>query len=181
MSRNIPKYNELLVISDTGMFHRNGEIYAFGPVVKEFQELDSFECIRWIGFNRPDQIDNKAYIRIQDTSMHTIALKKAGGNSLIDKLFILFQYPGYFITILREVYRAKYIHVRAPSNPAVIAMFISFFFTKKQFWFKYAGDWIGKTAPFYKQQRNWLKKLKNNSKVTINGNWSNQPKNEVGS
>ena len=179
MSETIPGYPELLVISDTGMFRRNEDIYAFGPVVKELEALDSFGTIRWIGFNRPDQINNNSYIKIQENKIYTKSLKKTGGPRWIDKFLIFFQYPIYIITIFREIYRAEYIHVRAPSHPAVIAILISFYFSKKQFWFKYAGDWIGKTAPFYEQQRKWLKILNQNCVVTINGNWNNQPQNVI--
>ena len=177
MPRNIPIYPELLVISDTGMFYHNEVVYAFGPVVKELQALDSFKSIRWIGFNRPDQTNNKSYIRLEQDRIYTKAVKRTGGKRLMDKSLILFQYPIYLATIFKEIYRAEYVHVRAPSNPAVIAIFISFFFPKKIFWFKYAGDWVGKAAPFYKQQRNWLKRLNSNSKITVNGSWDNQPKN----
>lgn len=177
MPADIQRNPELLVISDTGMFRRNDEVYAFGPVVKELEALDIFESIRWIGFNRPDQTGNNSYLKIQNKKICTKALKKTGGPRWIDKILILFQYPSYFITIFREVYRADYIHVRAPSNPAVIAILISFFFPQKRFWFKYAGDWIGKTAPFYDQQRKLLKKLNKNSIATINGNWRDQPRN----
>ena len=179
MSRNIPYNAKLLVISDTGMFRQNNEAYAFGPVVKELDALDIFKSIKWIGFNRPNQIDNNAYLPIQKKNIRVKLLKATGGKRFIDKILILLYYPYYFFSILKEIYSAEYIHVRAPSNPAAIAIFISFFFPQKQFWFKYAGDWIGKTAAFYQFQRYWLKKLNTNSKVTVNGFWNNQPDNII--
>ena len=47
----------------------------------------------------------------------------------------------------------------------------------KNFWFKYAGSWIDRTSVSYNWQRNKLKRLKDNSIITINGHWNNQPKN----
>lgn len=179
MPENISKYSTLLVISDTGLFYKNGSTFAFGPVVKELRELNCFEKIEWIGFNRKDQIDNKSYIKIQDTRISTIGLKMTGGKSLVSKFVILFNYPLYTLIIFKAILKVQYIHVRSPSNPAVIAMFLSYFFPKKKFWFKYAGDWQGKASFFYMFQRLCLKKLNKNSKVTVNGKWENQPKNII--
>lgn len=179
MSEDIPYHAKLLVISDTGMFQKNNSVYGFGPVVKELEALVIFKSIKWIGFNRPDQVDNNAYLPIRKKNLGVKLLKASGGKRLKDKFLILLYYPYYFFSILKEIYGAEYIHVRAPSNPAVIAIILSFFFPQKQFWFKYAGDWVGKTAVFYQFQRYWLKKLNNNSKVSVNGLWNNQPENVI--
>ncbi len=179
MPENISKYSTLLVISDTGLYYKNGLTFAFGPVLKELSELDCFERIVWVGFNRKDQIDNKSYSKIHDTRISTKGLKMTGGKGLLSKSAIILNYPLYTLIIFKAIFKAQNIHVRAPSHPAVIAMFLSYFFPKKKFWFKYAGDWKGKVSFFYMFQRLFLKKLNKNSKVTVNGIWENQPKNIV--
>lgn len=180
MPKDIPTHNKLLVVSDTGMYKGKDGFYAFGPVVKELEELSCFDKITWIGFERNDQKKNSSYVKIEKEHIQVVLLKKTGGVTLFNKLEILAFYPMYFYVILKEICKARYIHVRAPSNPAVIVMFLSYFFPVKHFWFKYAGDWIGEASKFYKIQRYILKHLFKNAKITVNGNWSNQPKNIVG-
>lgn len=178
MSDHISKYlNKFLVISDTAISDENDEMYAFGPVVKELEFLQFPDQITWIGFRKKK---NASHIKITDNRIETIALNPSGGKGVINKLKILFNYPIYFFVIIKQVAKADKIHVRAPSNPAVITMLLSYFFPNKQFWFKYAGNWKGKASPFYKLQRRLLMKLGDNSKVTVNGTWDNQPKNVYG-
>mgnify|MGYP000471747660 CR=1 FL=1 len=178
MSNHISKsLNKFLVISDTAMSEENNEVYAFGPVVKELEFLQFPDEITWIGFRKKK---NESHIKVTDRRIKTILLNSAGGQSIFDKLNILCNYPKYFFIILKEITEADKIHVRAPSNPAVIAMILSYFFPLKQFCFKYAGVWVGEASLFYKFQRSLLTRLGNNSKITINGTWPNQPKNVYG-
>ena len=110
-------------------------------------ELNGFDEIMWIGFNRKDQKDNKSYLEIKDKRIQILGLKSTGGKTISSKLGILLNFPIYFYTILKAINNSKNVHVRAPSNPAVIAMWMSYFYPDKRFWFKYAGDWRGR-APF---------------------------------
>lgn len=175
MSRHISKHKALLIISDTGMYKNKGELFAFGPVVREIDELQNeYENITWIGFNRPDEKENKSYKKIQERYTKVIFLKKVGGKSLNSKLKILMQYPSMFKIINSEVKKHNYIHSRAPSQPALLAMFLSLLYFKKKFWFKYAGSWVDKTSFYYRFQRFVLKHLRSNAKITINGKWPNQ-------
>ncbi len=174
MPKHIQKNTKLLVVSDTGMLIDNkGDLYAFGPVVKELNNLLlEFDEITWIGFNRENQINNKSFVRVGNDRIKPILLKEVGGKTLLNKIKIIFSYPEMFIIILNCILKHKYIHSRAPSNPAVIVMFLSLFFYKKTFWHKYAGSWIDDAPFFYKFQRFLLSKLNLNSIVSINGNFS---------
>lgn len=180
MSEHLPKYHKLLVISDTSMRQDNDGVYAFGPVVKELEELSCFKTIVWIGFNRSNAVANKSLVKLSQENIKLILLPSSGGKTALSKLYIILLYPLYFFILLKEVYNSKCIHVRAPSNPGVIAMLLSKTFFTKKFWFKYAGDWIGKASPFYMLQRKMLMQLSGNSVVTVNGNWANQPKHIIG-
>lgn len=178
MSKHLSKDRKLLVVSDTGMCQIEGEDIAFAPVVKELEEmLLIFNSITWIGFKRDDQKNNSAYIKVKNPRIKIIYLEKVGGKSIIKKISILFSYPIMWKKINSEIKKHSYIHCRAPSNPAYIAMLLSNKYLKKQFWFKYAGNWVGKASFFYNYQRNKLKCLQSNSIVTVNGKWENQPKN----
>ena len=169
---------KLLVISDTAMQYTKNGVIAFSPVVKELSYLlEEFDRITWIGFNKSKK--NDSLILIRDHKIKPILLDSVGGRRWIDKLHIIVSYPKMFKIILNEVKEHQYIHSRAPSNPAVIAMFLSLFFPKKQFWHKYAGSWIDRAPFFYNLQRLFLKILKKNSKITINGNYNTLNKNII--
>lgn len=180
MSEHIQTYSKLLVVSDTSMCQNNQDSYAFGPVLKELEELTCFKKIVWIGFNNGDVNVNKSFVKLKKRNIKLILLPSSGGENLWSKLYILLLYPIYFFIIFKELITAKYIHVRAPSNPAVITVLLSICFPSKRFWFKYAGNWVGEASKFYKFQRRLLKKLAKTSKVTVNGNWDNQPKHIIG-
>ena len=172
MFKNLRRDNKrLLVVSDTRMVLIGNKVKAFGPVVSELQNLlKFFDQITWIGF---DYIfEDSSMVYITDERIKVILLDKVGGKTFWSKLKIIRYYPKMFFVVLREVLKHDLIHSRGPSNPAVISMFISFFFRDKTFWFKYAGSWVEEASKFYKLQRSILKKLLKNSVVTINGNYS---------
>ena len=172
MSKYISKGKKLLVVSDTGIFRTSNVYKAFGPVVLELKHLlKIFDEITWIGFSREDQIHNQSYIDATHPKIKIKTLPSVGGTSLIAKIKIVAYYPFMFYMILKEIRKHSYIHTRAPSNPAVITMFLSYLFLNKKFWHKYAGSWVDKASFFYELQRTFLKKLSKNSFITINGNY----------
>ena len=175
MQRNLSIDNELLVISDTGVYVEHGIAYGFGPVVKEIEVfLTVFNTITWIAFNRSDQMNNPSYLPITNKNCNIITLPNVGGDSLRDKFNIVKKYPLMWRTINENLGKNTFVHVRAPSNPAFITALLSFNHSKKKFWFKYAGSWIDKAPFFYRVQRFLLKNLKNNCTITVNGAWQNK-------
>jgi glycosyltransferase involved in cell wall biosynthesis len=164
------------MITDTSMVLRDGQVYAFGPVVRElfvFEEL--FKSITWIGFNRLDLLNDNSMLPVPCT-VNCIMLNASGGKTFFKKLGVLMQTPNMFYHILKNILRTDVIHVRAPSTPAIIAILLSFIFTNKIWWNKYAGNWGEPKPPFsYNLQRYLLRNAKF-SKVTVNGIWDKQPK-----
>ena len=159
----------LLVVSDTGMYQKNGSTYAFGPVVIELEHLlEIFDEIVWIGFERPNNTENDVYRKVSSSKISVIMLPSVGGKGLINKLQILKHYPTMYSVIKSQIVKHDYIHVRAPSNPGLIAMYLSRIYSEKLFWFKYAGTWTGNASFTYRLQRLILKKWCKSSKVTIN-------------
>ncbi len=178
MQKNIPRDNKLLIISDTGMFKKDKHYYAFGPVVKELEVFkERFSNIVWVGYERLDNIKNKSYLKVEVANVKMLPLKRVGGKTFLKKIKILFFYPFLVFKLFKYIYTHKYIHIRAPSHPAVVAMFYSFLFPKKIFWFKYAGNWKDKASKYYELQRFILKYLPKNSIVTVNGKWHTKNKN----
>ncbi len=170
-------YKNLVVVSDTALYKENGQVFGFGPVVKELELIQSdFEKIIWIGANRPDKMGVGTLIPVKSVNIKTILIPEMGGKSVREVVKILLLYPYLFFLILKYISTADVIHTRLPSHPAFIAVLISFLFPKKIWWNKFAGSWDPNTLPFfYKFQRSILLKAKH-SKVAINGFWEDQPK-----
>lgn len=181
MHQNLSENSSLLVISDTGMCFKNKELKAFGPVVKELDYLlKEYKFITWIGFDNPKEIENKSFLKVNQEKIKLIRLKKVGGKLLSSKMMILLAYPKMIMIIYKEIKKHKYIHTRAPSNPAVIAMFLSIFFRKKKFWHKYAGSWVDKAPFFYSLQRRILQRIPSiNNTITVNGRWNEKRTNII--
>lgn len=164
------------MVTDTAMVRKDGVVYAFGPVVRELGVfLELFDKIQWVGYSRPDMVDDLIMIPVP-SQVDCVLFCATGGNSIIKKLTVILYFPFMFWHIMKRVSQHEVIHARAPSSPAFIAVLLSPFFRSKIWWHKYAGNWVEESPPFfYSLQRELLKKVMR-SKVTINGNWLNQPK-----
>ena len=67
MSSYISKNKKLLVISDTRMYVSDEGVKAFGPVVKELNELSSiYNQITWIGFHMENERNNNSFLEIEN-------------------------------------------------------------------------------------------------------------------
>lgn len=162
------------MVTDTAMVRKEDKIYAFGPVVREldvFSEL--FEGIEWIGFDRPDLYDDPVMLPVPD-SVHCVLLTRSGGDTLLKKLGVVMQTPSMLWHIFKRVRLHEVIHSRAPSTPAFLALIVSFFFQKKVWWHKYAGNWGQINPPFFFGFQRGFMKFASWSKVTINGRWPGQ-------
>ena len=175
MSELLPTRRRLLIVSDTSMFRKTGQIFALGPVVREINALlPLFDHITWIGFNQPKYVEDPSFTVVDTSKTRLILLPKCGGDRFGDKVIVLLRTPWMLLQIWLEMLHHEVVYTRAPSAPAFIATLLSFFFSKKIFWHKYAGNWIQHPAPrFFAVQRSLLKKA-SNSKVTINGQWPDQ-------
>lgn len=166
---------KLLVISDTGMFQKDGSYYAFQPVVIELQYMLSiYDKIHWIGFERPDQKDNNSYVIVDNNNICLEMIPAVGGKKFSEKIDIIRSYPYIFSLINKSIKQINHIHLRSPSNPALVGCLFAFLKPKKTFWFKYAGSWVDRAPLFYSLQRIILKKLakiQRNVKLTINGDY----------
>lgn len=176
MFRHIQKnYGRLLVISDTAMCNSNDGIYAFGPVVKELEEIEFlFESITWVGYNHFDKLGDDSFKKVPST-FNCILLRRTGGNSILEKIKILLNLPIVLVTILKLIPSNDVIYTRAPSLPAFLGILLSFFIRHKKWWHKYAGSWVDRPPIFYLFQKKLLN-VALNSKVTINGEWPNLKK-----
>lgn len=168
-------FKKLTIVSDTALYEKDGKFYGFGPVVRELEEIDAyFDEIVWIGFRRVDRIDDLSMQVIVSKKIKPVFLSNVGGKNLVSFLGILVQYPKMLFTIIKHIRTADIIHTRAPSHPALIGGFLSFFFKQKIWWNKFAGNWAQVNPPKSYGFQRWLFEKATHTNVTINGFWPNQ-------
>jgi glycosyltransferase involved in cell wall biosynthesis len=167
---------KLAIISHT-LHYRNpkGEIVGWGPTVTEINYLTTiFDQIYHIAVLSDEQAPKSALVYKNDT-IELIPLKKVGGSGIVNKLKVLGQMPHVIQTVNQILPLVDLFQFRAPTGMGVYLIPYLSLFSKKNGWFKYAGNWkeVRPALGFYIQR--WL--LKNQKrKVTINGNWPNQEK-----
>jgi glycosyltransferase involved in cell wall biosynthesis len=175
MQKNLHRFKQLTVISDTAMYVKDGKFYGFGPVVRELEYISHlFEKIIWVGFEREDLIGNPIMDLINLPHINLVFLKKTGGNSLLSKLGVILNTPLMLFTIIKSIYKADVVHTRAPSSPAFLAILLSFISKNKIWWNKYAGNWVQENPPFFFGLQKYVLQKAKHSKVTVNGKWLNQ-------
>ncbi len=167
---------KLTIVSDTALFFNGKSYYGFGPVVKEIEFIEHlFDQIVWIGFDRQDRMNDLSMRKINSSKIKFILLNRVGGKNIKSIFEILLSYPNFLKVIKNEIIDSDVIHTRAPSHPALAALFLSFFYKDKIWWNKYAGDWSQKKPSFSYGFQRWLLKKATHTKVTINGFWEKQP------
>ncbi len=177
MSSHIPTGRKLLVVSDTSMTRRDDQIQGFEPVVRELDSISNlFDQIIWLGYS---QKVSKAAMSIPlSANIKLVTMPSSGGTGILAKVQILIYYLIYFIYILRYLPGITHLHSRAPSHPALTAMWLSKKMNAIICWHKYAGSWNEPNPPkSYAFQRSYLASIhKKNVYGTINGKWPNQEK-----
>jgi glycosyltransferase involved in cell wall biosynthesis len=170
MLGNLSK-STFLVVSDTAMYAEAGIIYAYEPVVRELESIASlFDSIVWLGSRIEAKAGNLVQVdinKIKCVVLPSVRRKK------FNFLFVLAGYVSFLFYLLKYIPKATHIHTRGPSHPALLAILFSFFDKRKQYWHKYAGNWITDNLPVtYKLQRSLLRKITHgNIRITVNGQW----------
>lgn len=161
---------KLTIISDTASSTINGVKVAYEPVVREVQYFSElFDEIFWLTYEYSEQ--HTIYSSDIPKNVHVTPFNHIGGNNLRSKIDVISKYPKLINKVKRLVEKSDYVHVRAPSHPAMICMIVNIFYQRK-IWYKYAGSWID-SAPFtYNFQRKILAKIADkNNIITVNGDW----------
>ncbi len=161
----------LLVISHTPHYQRRGEIYGWGPTVREIDQLATrFESVRHVACLWPGQPPDSA-MRYQASNVVLVPVSPSGGDDLAGKLGGLRAVPEYLRVVDNELGGADLVHVRAPANIALLS--VAWLMIRRRpyaRWFKYAGDWRSEAVPrSYRLQRWLLGHRWHRGVVTING------------
>lgn len=175
------KHKKLVIISHTEHYiNDEQQIVGWGSTINEINFLaDFWEEITHIACLYSIQSPNSA-LPYTKNNIKFVSIPPYGGKSIADKIGILFKIPRIIKTVVKNLKGATEVQLRLPTSMGVFLLPIfSFFLSRKYtFWVKYAGNWCQFNPPLsYRIQRGWLQKNLAKCKVTINGFWSNQPKN----
>ena len=168
----------LLVISHTEHYLKNGTVVGWGATVRELDQLASlFDQVTHIATLHPGSAPDSA-IAYQSKKVRFCPVAPAGGRGWTTKLGVVPLLPSYARTIRRELKEADIVHIRCPANISMVALLlITFARTPRLRWVKYAGNWRPSQgeAWSYTLQRWWLNRGWHRGLTTVNGRWPDQP------
>lgn len=168
---------KLAIISHTEHYKdADGNIVGWGPTVNEINHLlEVFDTIYHVAMlhEAPAPPSSVPY---SSERIIFVPLPALGGKSLADKFKIIFKSLDVIKIVNSTLKKVDYFQLRTPTGIGVFLIPYLTVFVKKKGWFKYAGNWNQEHPPLgYYLQRCMLKRQSRT--VTINGRWSNQPKN----
>jgi glycosyltransferase involved in cell wall biosynthesis len=168
LPENIPK-RTLLVVSDTPARRVAGSIEVYEPVLREMKMLLTlFDEIVWLTSDAGKR--KYALATVNDVRIKVVVMPSVY-HSRFNWLFSIANYPVLLYYILKYRRYSNYVHTRGPSHPALLTILLSGIDSGRQYWHKYAGNWEGGQLPFmYRLQKRLLKREKENTIVTVNGN-----------
>jgi len=166
---------KLLIISHTDHYlNTNKEIVGWGPTINEINHLASvFEEIYHIGTFKQVEAPLSALPYTSD-HIHFIGIPFTGGKRWYQKMDILWNAPMTIFKVFKTLNKVDAFQLRCPTGIGVYLIPLLTLFSTKKGWYKYAGNWVQKNAPFGFAIQRWLLK-KQSRKVTINGRWKDQP------
>lgn len=165
---------KLLIISHTPHYKISNEITGWGPTIIEINHLATlFDQVIHIAPLHAGEVPNSS-LPYTATNVRFVPVSPSGGDTLFQKLDILYNFPSYLKIIKHEINAADLIHIRCPAAISIAGLIAQELWgIDKPCWVKYAGNWHpeGKEAFSYKLQRWWLRHKQNKSVVTVNGEW----------
>ena len=167
---------KLAIISHTAHYKtKDGTLVGWSPTVNEVNHLlDIFDEIYHVAMlhDTDAPLSTMPYISNKITF---VSIPSSGGKKVMDKIDILKTAPKTIGIVRKVLKQVDYFQLRTPTGIGVFLIPYLTLFSATKGWFKYAGNWNQKRPPFgYMLQRVMLKNQ--SRKVTINGQWENQPK-----
>lgn len=166
---------KLAIISHTEHYKDSqGAIVGWGPTVSEINHLAAhFDAIYHVAMLYNSEAPPSSLPYLHDNIIF-VSLPPSGGTTALSKLKILWQAPKTIAVVQKTLKNVDAFQLRVPTGIGVYLIPYLTYFSKKQGWYKYAGNWNQENAPLgYRLQRSLLKKQ--TRKVTINGTWPEQP------
>ncbi len=172
-----------LIITHAAHTLHNGQLYAYGPYVREMDlwtaHAKSTEIMAPLATEKPSAI-------ALPYKKKDISFSKIPAISLLtfsEKLKAIINAPLIFLKIVGAMRRAEHIHLRCPGNIGLLGCMAQIFFPKKHKTAKYAGNWDpNATQPWSYRLQKWILSntfLTKNMKVLVYGHWPELSKNIV--
>ena len=168
---------KLAIISHTEHYKNlKGNYVGWGPTITEINHLAlNFDKIIHVAMLHSGQAPESSLPYTQK-NIEFRQIPTVGGITLADKIKIVSKSLITLSVISKALDEVDCFQFRAPTGIGVYVIPYLIFFSNKEGWYKYAGDWNSKQVPIAYRFQKWM--LKRQSKiVTINGVWPNQPKN----
>ncbi len=163
-----------MIISDTEYYKDSKDCYLFHSVNHELYSLSS-QFDEYIFFGWKIENNNAQYLLVDFNKFSPIGISINKTNKL---RFYCINIRST-LKIINSIKGSKYIHVRGPSFPMLVALLVAPFFKYRKFWFKYANAWNETGRSKLWDFQKWLLIRNQHIKVTVNGNWINLPKHIV--
>ena len=173
-------FDSLLVVTHVPHYEFSGQLYAYGPYVREMDI--------WAGLfkqiiiaaplsNRAPAGDSACF---QHRNVRVISQREIGGETLAAKLKLILTVPLMAWDLCKVMRHAEAIHVRAPGNLSLMATLLGPLFSKKLV-AKFAGQWsLSGTEALTTRFHRWLLSSRWwRGPVTVYGQWPNQPSHVV--
>ncbi len=168
---------KIVVISHTNHFYNEeGQVVGWGPTIKEIDHLAEHfgEVVHVACLHGKEVTAPSSSLPYSNKNVKFVPIPTYGGVALKDKISIITSAATILRIVSREVKNADVFQFRAPTSMGMYVIPYLSLFSKKNGWYKYAGNWVRKEQPFsYTFQRWWLLTMQRR-KITINGKWPNQ-------
>lgn len=169
-----------LIVTNTPHKIKNGKVFAYGPYVKEMNVwLKEVNNVKVISFKSNEDI-NKIELSY-DKNIEFIEVPTFNLTSIKDILKTIFSLPYILYVLFKNFIWSDHIHLRSPSNMALLGLFVQVFFPTKKKTVKYAANWdMSSSQPLsYKLQQSIMSNtfLSKNLKALVYGKWPNQTDN----
>jgi glycosyltransferase involved in cell wall biosynthesis len=167
----------LVVVSAVLHYRHEGELWAYGPYVREIEMwADLFSTIRIAAPCRRDEKPPGDCLPIRRTNVCISPKIEVGGPGLLRKLPYLWKLPVLVWQLAWDLVWSDAVHVRSPANLALVGTLLTPLFSRRMV-SKYAGQWVSYPGEplTVRLQRALLASRWWRGPVTVYGKWPQQP------
>jgi len=174
---------KFLIITNTPHKINADKVYAYGPYITEMNVwIKNVEKVRVLSFKSDESI-NKIELAYEHKDIEFVQIPSFNLTTVANIFKTIYVLPYIVFLIAKNMMWAKHIHLRSPSNMALLGLLVQIFFPWKKKTVKYAANWdrSSEQASSYRLQQNIMEStlLSKNLKALVYGKWPNQTKNIV--
>jgi len=170
-----------LVISGSALKKDTNGLFGYGPYIKELniwlRHVGNTEIIAPINQSAVSPID----LKIDKSDLRFFSFSEFSIIGIKNKIQSLFLVPYIFSLIVFRMFKADVIHLRCPSNVALIGVFAQILFPWKKKIVKYAANWDPNSKqPWSSKVQQYILKntfLTHNAQVLVYGTWPDKTRN----